>query len=1493
MKRIYVILGIDIGIFPNLTVCCQTCALCFEKQKSVTFPEVMLGPSHLARSNPWALCFAAALLLLLSLVWAAPGHAGGNTPIFILHSYSQEYPWTKRQHEGFMRALGAAVPDTIAASVEYLDTKRVPYTAAYADFVAAHLARKYAGFQPKLIYVTDDNALLFALTHLARIFPKAPIFFSGINDYGMKQRIDPRQATGVFEEQEIGPNLDLVRHLAPGVRDILVVGDESETFQAIRREVVAELTHQPDIQAQFLSSGRIERLVASLQGRTERFVFLTTLGAMTDAAGNTLTLPETIAAIVQAGRFIIISMEDVYLYPGVLGGYVTSGHKQGAAAAELAARYLAGTALAAIKPVESSPNEYIIDGGELEKLGLALPTGLAGRTTILNPLPTFYERHLRFIVRSLYAFALLFLASFAVFIYALLRKNRQIARTSTDLAAQTEQLRTVIEGFPVVLWAVDREGVFTLSRGAGLKALGLAADEVVGNSLFVIYRDIPTIIENTRRALAGESHVSTNWVGVLAFETHYAPLRDAKGAVIGATGVSTDVTERKRADEALRLSDQRLQEAVRASGIGIYDHDHDADTIYWSPRQRENYGWGPDEPVTLQRFVDQVFPEDRERIADAVRRAHDPAGDGRFDVEHRIVHRNGEVRWLTTRSQTFFEGERKERRPVRTIGAVLDITERKRAEVAVNMAAQRLQIALEGSQISVWETDLRTNQIWLDAAWAAFLGMPPAETRSNAAELLKLVHPDDRQRITAAAVRAMKEEVASYAVEHRVRAANGEWKWILSRGRAIERDAGGRPLRMSGTNTDITERKQADEKLHLAASVFTHAREGIMIAAPDGTIIDVNDTFSRITGYSRDEVVGRNERMLSSGRQGETFYADLWRVLIEKGDWNGEVWNRRKNGEEYAEMRTISAVRDDQGNTKQYVALFSDITASKEHEKQLEHIAHYDALTGLPNRVLLADRLHQAMAQAHRRAQPLAVAYLDLDGFKAINDRHGHDTGDQLLTTVAAGMKQALREGDTLSRLGGDEFVAVLLDLPDVEASVPMLARLLAAAAQPVHVGDLELGVSASLGVTFYPQAEDVDADQLLRQADQAMYQAKLAGKNRYHVFDAEQDRSVRGHHESLERIRHALIEREFVLHYQPKVNMHTGTVIGAEALIRWEHPEKGLLPPAVFLPVIEDHPLAVEIGEWVIDTALTQMTLWQAAGLDIPVSVNVGARQLQQVGFPERLREILAAHPSARPGDLELEVLETSALEDVVGVSKILEACREIGVMFALDDFGTGYSSLTYLKRLPVTLLKIDQSFVRDMLEDPDDLAILEGVIGLAAAFRRQIIAEGVETVEHGEMLLQLGCELAQGYGIARPMPARELTGWSATWRPDPAWINCRQVSRDDMRLLFASVEHRAWIAAIEAFLRGEREIPPQLDHHQCNFGRWLDTERLGHRGAQPVFQSIEQLHLQVHALAAEFCELQARGRNPEALARLGELHRLRDPLLEQMKALVQDRRR
>ena len=634
-------------------------------------------------------------------------------------------------------------------------------------------------------------------------------------------------------------------------------------------------------------------------------------------------------------------------------------------------------------------------------------------------------------------------------------------------------------------------------------------------------------------------------------------------------------------------------------------------------------------------------------------------------------------------------------------------------------------------------------------------------------DVLGVIAPEYRSAFAAMHQQVLAGE--SVEMEFEVLGLKGGRRWLATH--AVPMQNQGEVVQLAITR-DITERKVANEKLMLAASVFTHAREGIMITSAKGLIMDVNAAFTRITGYGRDEVLGQSPSMFSSGRQSPAFYASMWGELKAQGHWYGEIWNRRKNGEVYAEMQTISAVSDAQGEIQQYVALFSDITALKQHELQLDRMAHYDALTNLPNRVLLADRLRQGMAQTQLRKQRLAVAYLDLDGFKAINDQHGHAAGDQLLMAVADRMKDTLRDGDTLARLGGDEFVAVMADLTDVATCEPLLTRLLAAAAEPVHIGELVLQVSVSLGVTFYPQADEVDADQLLRQADQAMYQAKLAGKNRFHLFDAEQDRSLRGHHESLTRIRQALADHEFVLYYQPKVNMRTGAVIGVEALIRWQHPTDGLLPPAVFLPVIEDNPLAVAVGEWVIDTALTQVARWQAQGLNLPVSVNVGARQLQQPDFVARLQLLLAAHPAVNPDRLALEVLETSALEDLALVSQVIEACRPMGVLFALDDFGTGYSSLTYLRRLQVSQLKIDQSFVRDMLDDPDDLAILQGVISLASAFQREVIAEGVETVAHGTLLLQLGCEQAQGYGIARPMPAADVPAWVASWRPDPAWM-------------------------------------------------------------------------------------------------------------------------
>ncbi|UCX04931.1 sensor domain-containing protein [Shewanella glacialimarina] len=568
------------------------------------------------------------------------------------------------------------------------------------------------------------------------------------------------------------------------------------------------------------------------------------------------------------------------------------------------------------------------------------------------------------------------------------------------------------------------------------------------------------------------------------------------------------------------------------------------------------------------------------------------------------------------------------------------------------------------------------------------------------------------------------------------------------------------------------EKEQLANELALAAKVFIHARESIMITDAEGLIIEVNKTFSDITGYSREEAIGQTPRILKSGRQSPEFYVDMWHAIVTEGYWYGEIWNHRKNNEVYAVMQTISAVRDIQGMTTHYVSLASDITPMKQHQEQLERIAHYDVLTNLPNRVLLADRLSQAMRRCSRHEQSLAVLFLDLDGFKAVNDAYGHDVGDELLIALSIRMKEALREGDSLSRIGGDEFVAVLSDLVKVEDCEPVLERLLLAASEPVIVGGAVLNISASIGVTLYPR-DNVDADLLMRHADQAMYIAKESGKNRYHLFDMAQDDAGKVQRESLEAIRYAIDHHQFVLYYQPKVNMKIGTVVGVEALIRWQHPERGLLSPIEFLPVIENHTMMLEIGEWVIDTALTQIGQWQAMTLNLPLStsVNIPAVQLLQPGFIQTLTDLLAAHPNVEPRYLELEVLETSALEDVNHVSIIMNDCISLGVNFALDDFGTGYSSLTYLRRLPASLIKIDQTFVKDMLSNIDDFAIVEGVIALAKSFKRDVIAEGVETVEHGTVLLQLGCELAQGYGIARPMPASDIPAWINDWKPDASW--------------------------------------------------------------------------------------------------------------------------
>ncbi len=575
-----------------------------------------------------------------------------------------------------------------------------------------------------------------------------------------------------------------------------------------------------------------------------------------------------------------------------------------------------------------------------------------------------------------------------------------------------------------------------------------------------------------------------------------------------------------------------------------------------------------------------------------------------------------------------------------------------------------------------------------------------------------------------------------------------------------------------------SQRASEDERevLRLTEERWRHALEGAGDAVWDWNLatgeFHFSRRFSEMLGYADNEL----------GSQAEQFFKiihhdDEFRVRGELQDYL-----KRNAGHYVSEMRltckdgswrwllcrgTVTR-RDDAGLPLLMVGTFSDITLLKQHERQLEHIAHYDALTGIPNRVLLADRLQQALAHSRRDRSILAVCYLDLDGFKHVNDTMGHEAGDKVLIEVARRIKEVIRGDDTVARLGGDEFAVLLLGLNAAGECSASLNRLLEAISQPIEIKSRFFEVSASIGVALYPN-DDHDADTLIRHADQAMYSAKQSGKNRYFLYDAENDQRARSHQEFLRRLALGLKNDEFELYYQPKVEMRTLRLVGAEALIRWNHPERGLLLPAEFLPAIESTTLEVELGDWVVATALAQVERWHQAGMSLELSINISAGHLQAKDFAWKLKRKMLHHPNLPKGSLQIEVLETAALEDIPRASDTIERCRKIGISFALDDFGTGYSSLSYLGRLPVDTLKIDQSFIRDMLDDKGDRAIVQGVIALAKAFDRRIVAEGVETEELFHALVAMGCEYGQGFGIARPMPAGELGAWREKWNRSP----------------------------------------------------------------------------------------------------------------------------
>jgi diguanylate cyclase (GGDEF)-like protein/PAS domain S-box-containing protein len=555
----------------------------------------------------------------------------------------------------------------------------------------------------------------------------------------------------------------------------------------------------------------------------------------------------------------------------------------------------------------------------------------------------------------------------------------------------------------------------------------------------------------------------------------------------------------------------------------------------------------------------------------------------------------------------------------------------------------------------------------------------------------------------------------------------------------------------------LVNRRMEDQlRLRLAATVFESAADAIVVTDSRNNILDVNPAFERATGYSKAEVLGCNPRILKSGKHEAPFYQAMWRQLLDRGHWEGEIWDRRKDGSLYPKWMSITVVRQaDQASS--FVAISRDISRFKKTEQQLQRLAHYDALTGLANRTLLNAHLEQAIHLAHRNAWQLAVVFIDLDHFKEINDSLGHSAGDRLLTAVAARLREQIRESDLIARLGGDEFVIILSKISATAPVAGVLEKIRLVLAQPFALESYELSVTASMGVSVYP-ADGSDRELLLRNADAAMYHAKDAGRDGWSFYSTDMNRQTRRRLQLSTGLRQAIQQQQFMLVYQPLLNLETGRISGIEALIRWQHPELGVVSPAEFIPLAEDTGLIEEVGEWVLAEACRQYRAWHHRRVNpARISVNVSARQFKSGRFPKLVQRVLG-RTGMDPGCLELEITESLLVRGDARLLYDMRELRALGIRFSIDDFGTGYSSLSDLKRLPVSSLKADRSFVRDVPGDSDDVAILAATISMAHNLNLRVVAEGVETDAQLEFLRAQGCDELQGFLISRPLDAASI---------------------------------------------------------------------------------------------------------------------------------------
>jgi diguanylate cyclase (GGDEF)-like protein/PAS domain S-box-containing protein len=868
--------------------------------------------------------------------------------------------------------------------------------------------------------------------------------------------------------------------------------------------------------------------------------------------------------------------------------------------------------------------------------------------------------------------------------------------------------------------------------------------------------------------------------------------------------------------------------------------------------------------------------------------------DGRkVGLELPLVRKNGtQFICYVERIAIEFEGQ------VSAMSLYTDVTERIAAKATLQASESHLRTLVNTIPDLIWLKDVN----------GVYLSCNPAFERLYGAPETFIVGKTDYDFVPQELADFFREKDRA-AVSAGCPTVNEEWLTFVDNGQRTLMEttkvpmytAEGQLLGTLGISHNITERRATEAALEVERMRLQNAIE----AAQAGTwevsftagLIQFNERTAIMLGYEQDsgreriydDYIGsihpedwlRVQQLVTQHLCGESprFEAEL-RLPHQDGHW---VW-----------CRCLGRVtrRDTTGQPLLVAGIIIDISEHKDHKAQLKYLTQHDALTGLPNRKLFVETLALAMGRCAAPQEHLGVAYLDLDGFAAINEVHGQELGNQLIVEIGRRLVGNLLEHQYLAHIGGDEFAVLLGGLDQKDAHIVQASRLLAAVAQTLELNGVSLSVTASIGVAIYPQNDKVDAEQLLRQSDQAMYQAKLAGKNCFRVFDPVKDETTREQFFRLGEIREALVNQEFVLYYQPKVHLKSGEVIGFEALIRWQHPERGLVPPGLFIPLLERHPLAIKLGNWVIETALAQLAQWQAQGIRTVVSVNIDGMQLHDPDFVERLQGQLHQQPTVSPSQLELEILETGALEDMVHVSALIGRLQALGIECALDDFGTGYSSLTFLKHLAAHTIKIDQSFVRGMQDDAEHASIVYSVLGLAHNFDRRPLAEGVETEALGRMLIEFGCEYGQGYAIARPMPSAEVAHWLTHWHAPGSWAHSEAVSPGDMSTLLAEVEHQAWLHKLHVFVAGKTTEEPATSQ-SCRFCQWLIKPATQQRFAQHAgFATVTMVHALLHQHAEHLLDHIRAGAANEQLAQLlADMDALNQQMHDAMRLMRQAR--